>query len=94
MESGPGIRNGDVRQVWLRLCKEGGKWTPDEVAGFLRKPRDGVARMMHNMASRAGQLKRYKEPGNRCSFGVTVDCEIPFGITVRELADAGVVREQ
>lgn len=90
----PGKKNGNVRAIWLCLAKGGGRWTPDEVAEAVNHPRKWVAQAMHNMTLRQGQLTRYKGAGGRCSFGVTAECIIPVGITVRDLADAGVMGGQ
>lgn len=85
---GAGHKEGYVRTIWLHLCKEGGMWTPAEVAPLVNLGREHVARVMHNMVARGGQLVRKKVNG-RCQFGVTQDCSIPYGITVRQLIDAG-----
>lgn len=85
-----GHKQGYVRVIWLHLCKEGGWWTPMEVAPLIDMPHEKAARVMHNMVARANQLKRGKVNG-RVQFGVTPDCSVPFGITVRELAEAGAI---
>jgi hypothetical protein len=90
---GPGKSQGYVRTIWLLLCREGGTWAPEEITAYVPATRDTIARCMHNMTTRQGQLKRYKIQG-RAHFGVTADCKIPDGITVRDLASAGVVATQ
>lgn len=92
MNGGRGRANGESSVIWLHMCREGGRWTPEEMAVVLNKPREPVARKLHTMAGKMKQLKRYKERG-RAVFGVTPECLIPFGITVKELAEVGVLPE-
>lgn len=80
-------RSGIVRDIWLHICREGGKWTPDEIAEEFSMSRKKVALTMHNMASRNGSLQRYTQ-SNRAHFGVTKDCMIPLGISLAELENA------
>jgi hypothetical protein len=92
-DCGRGRSTGASREIWLLMCKEGGRWTPEEMAEALNKSRHPTARKMHTMAGKMKQLKRFKEKG-RALFGVTSDCLIPFGITVKELAEVGVLTEE
>lgn len=89
--NGQGISYGLLKDVWLHICREGGKWTPEEIAQHVGEPREKVARLMHNMTRRGSQLRRYKADNGRAQFGVTAECVIPAGLTVKELASAGIV---
>lgn len=81
---------GFARGIWLHIAKEGGTWTPDEIAQQFNVPRQTAALAMHNLTTRAKSLTRYKDRG-RAKFGVTRVCRIPYGLTVQELAEVGVI---
>lgn len=89
--TGAGQRNGLVREIWLHICREGGKWTPEEIAARFDLPRQKAALTMHNMAGRCGSLQRFKQ-GGRAQFGVTKDCKVPQGLSLDELVSIGAIR--
>ena len=81
-----GKRNGLAKQIWLYIVKEGGRWTPEEIADQFGVPRQIAALAMHNMTSRTGALLRVKVRG-RAKFGVTQACTIPHGVRLNELLE-------
>ena len=87
-----GTRTGLARDIWLYICREGGRWSPDEIAARFSLPRQQAALAMHNMAGRVGSLRRYKDRG-RTRFGVTTECKVPHGVSLAELAAAGAISE-
>lgn len=82
-------RTGLSKRIWLHLLKEGGLFTPDELAQEFGAPRQIVALAMHNMVGRSGALHKVKV-GNRAKFGVTQTCALPYGLTLEDLAQAGL----
>lgn len=83
-------KTGVVKDIWLHICKEGGMWTPDEIAQEFGMPRETARVVMTSMQRRSGLLTTHKA-SNRVSFGVTAECRLPVGVTVKELASVGVI---
>lgn len=86
-------KTGVVKDIWLHICKEGGRWTPEEIAQELGLPRESARVVMTSMQRRQGALTVTKN-SNRLSFGVTADCKVPMGVTVRDLAGVGVIPQE
>ena len=82
---------GLVKKMWLHIAKEGGRWTPEEIAIALGENKEVVNRALHSMAGRRRCLSKIAIKG-KPKFGVTEDCVIPRGITVKEMAEIEVVR--
>lgn len=90
-QDGAGIRTGMARAIWMHVCREGGKWTAQEIAQHLGQPRQKVSLTMHRMATHMGSLRRYST--NRpTKFGVTSACKVPQGVSLDDLASLGALR--
>lgn len=86
-ETGRGKRTGLVKRIWLHIGSEGGWWTISEVADALGTSREAVNRTMHGMTTRQGLLCKSKR-GRLAAFGVTPECKIPNGLTLKDIASA------
>jgi hypothetical protein len=74
--------------VWLMMLKEGGRWTAAEVGARVGMDQTAAAcalRSMHEF----GTIQKWgrSETNDRVRFGVTVECKVPRGITVRDVMD-------
>jgi hypothetical protein len=78
------MRTGMQKAIWLHILREGGAFTPDEIAQAFNIGRQRANVMLQNMASRSGSLKRYRVDG-KAAFGVTGACALPAGVTMDEL---------
>ena len=76
-----------TKDAWLLLLREGGWWSCAEVTERLfLGPEDGVHGVLHNMFMRGG-VKRQKI-GKLLHYGVTPDCLVPEGATLKEIQEA------
>jgi hypothetical protein len=74
-------RTGTAREAWLLLFKEGGRWTAKDMEQEMGKDvHRNLGRLVDN-----GYAVKYGEGRNKVSFGVTADCKVPIGVTVKEL---------
>lgn len=77
--------SGTSRTLWLWLRARGGHWTVQEVAARTGLDSQEVFRSLHAMSRRRLVEQVAPEPGQlRKRYGVTDDCLVPLGITVRE----------
>jgi hypothetical protein len=84
-------REGPSKDIWLHICTNGGRWTVDEIAEQFNLHRGKANHFLQEMTYRRGQLVRFHAPSGRVSFGVTKECAVPFGVTIRDLASAGLI---
>lgn len=90
----PSARNGNALAVWLRILAEGGRWTVDDVtAAFPDMERSQASTLLHGLTLRGPALKRFERvkgmPGSRIKFGISEDCLLPHGVSIRALAAIG-----
>jgi hypothetical protein len=83
-----------TKTSWLHILKEGGRWTTGEMSEVLGTDHCNSRGFLNSMVA-AGSLKRFEptEPGGKITFGVTVDCRVPMGVTLADLMQIGVVKE-
>lgn len=78
-------------EVWLMLAREGGRWTAGEVAERIELDQNNVANSLRTMTE-AGTVQRWERTEgvrtSRVRFGVTAECSVPRGITMRQISDA------
>lgn len=77
----------DSARIWKHLLREGVCAT-NEVANALCMPRPKVTQALNQLA-KYGSLKRYdrEEGSGFLRFGVTKECKVPQGVTVREIIE-------
>lgn len=82
-------RTGSVKRAWLLMVTQGGRWSASEVQQELGH--DLHAHLQRMVES--GHAKKF--PGgaksNSVKFGVTTDCKVPIGVTLKELAKARLI---
>lgn len=84
-------KNHIVRDAWLLMLKEGGRWSTTEIRSRLGL--DEQARSFHaNIFSMArnGYATRYEpEPGKYrgAKYGVTLGCKVPLGVRVDQILE-------
>lgn len=85
--------SGGTKRIWVWLLAEGGRSSTAEVSAALDIDLADARGFLNSMVA-AGSVKRFlpTEPGGFVTFGVTMDCRAPQGLTLRELADMGTVR--
>lgn len=77
----------DSAKIWKHVLREG-ICAVEEVARALGMPPPLVKSRMNHLTNR-GSLKRYPRPqgGTAMRYGVTADCTIPVGVTVKEVIE-------
>lgn len=77
----------DSAKIWKHILREG-VCSVKEVAKALKMPPPLVKSRANHLATR-GSLKRYPraKDGTHMRYGVTADCTIPVGITVKEVIE-------
>jgi predicted transcriptional regulator len=73
--------------VWLMMLREGGRWTAAEVGERLSLDQTAAAGSLRSMYE-FGTVQKWErsETNDRVRYGVTVDCKIPRGVTVKDVA--------
>lgn len=78
-------RTGNVKAAWLLMLSEGGRWSSKEISTRLGKD---LHSHLYRMTEQ-GYVSRYPSSEDEpVQFGVTNDCKVPLGVTVRELMEA------
>jgi len=77
----------DSATIWKHVLHEGICAT-DEVARALCMPQPMVMKSLNQLA-KYGSLKRYEreEGSDFMRYGVTKECKVPQGVTVREVLE-------
>jgi hypothetical protein len=83
------MRTGIQKAIWLHICREGGPWTPEEIAARFSISRQSANVTMQNMTTRGKHLRRFRV-NKRTAFGVTLGCNVPLGVTLQEIWDSGI----
>lgn len=78
-------RTGSVKAAWLLMLGEGGRWSSKDISEKLGKDlHSHLYRMMEQ-----GYAIRYSgSDGVPVRFGVTNECKVPLGITLRDIVEA------
>lgn len=86
-------RTGKHLLIWMHLVKEGGRWSVAEIAEAIRMKPVAVNNALYRMFEQQMVDRRQRKDGyERVSFGVTVKCKIPLGVTLSALEKLGVLR--
>jgi len=82
------MRDGTTKRVWLHLLEQGGHHTPEEVSrALLEADSRKVGTILSSLAT-GGSVKRFARPGHvHSTYGVTLDCKVPFGVLMSEIAE-------
>jgi predicted transcriptional regulator len=75
--------------VWLMMLKQGGRWTAAEIGVHLGTDQSSAATALRAMVE-FGTMARWdrSETNDRVRFGVTADCKVPRGVSVKEITEA------
>lgn len=80
-------RRGELSgKLWLAMLKEGGRWKPKELAQKVREDGVLVSQALNSMVT-TGYARRFPRTERFFVYGVTPDCRVPMGVTVREVAE-------
>lgn len=69
-------------RTWLFMLREGGTWSVPELAEACAMERDRFRMHLQRWSNSGRVIKRGAE------FGITLDCKIPEGLTLREVLEA------
>lgn len=90
MTKSRGIRKSHiVRDAWLLMLKEGGRWSTTEIR--TRLGMEDLARSFHGnifSMARNGYATRYEPEAGKyrgAKYGVTLGCKVPLGVTVKQI---------
>lgn len=88
--------DGTTKRLWLTVLSSGGYSTVAELCEVDRSlPRKRIDNLATQMAAR-GFLSRGTHSGrkNGVTYGVTLACKVPQGVTMRDLADARAIPQE
>lgn len=76
-----------VKTIWLHLLIEGGRWKPVDMRRLLGCHPRRLDALLYSMKGN-GYLTSFRDDGrkNGVAYGVTPQCRIPGGVTLRDLA--------
>ncbi len=83
-----------TKTLWLRMLAEGGRWKSAEAGEALAMDQWSARALLNSMVA-AGSAVRFEPFGESTTytFGVTINCKIPQGITLAELTAIGIIKE-
>jgi hypothetical protein len=78
-------RTGMVKAAWLLMLGEGGRWSAKEISTKLGQD---LHSHLYRMTEQ-GCVARYPSSDDEpVQFGVTNDCKVPLGVTMKEIMEA------
>lgn len=84
--------------LWMIMLREGGRWKPKELVDAVPPAGPAVIHASGTLQAmaRAGQCIAFPVVGVtlKNTYGVTLGCKVPNGITLRDLVDAGAMRQE
>ncbi len=75
--------------IWLHLLREGGRWRASEVAIHM-DIEDNVARPTLNSMALSKAVVKYRLNGKHVEYGVTDECKVPLGVSIKALRENGI----
>lgn len=78
-------RTGNVKAAWLLMLTEGGRWSSKEISKKLGKD---LHSHLYRMTEQGYVLKYPSTEDDPVQFGVTTDCKVPLGVTMRDIMEA------
>lgn len=76
-------RNGIVKDAWMHMLKDGGRWTAAEIKEQFGRD---IHATLNRMAAQ-GYAVQFGDGRNRVKYGVTPDCKVPIGVTINDLQE-------
>lgn len=78
-------RTGSVKAAWLLMLGEGGRWSSKDISQKLGKD---LHSHLYRMMEQGYAIRYAGGDGEPVRFGVTTDCKVPLGVTMRDIMEA------
>lgn len=91
----PTPSNTSAKRAWLYIAREGGFSTCAEIVERADIDAADVSAQLSDLVERGYLVRRpNKETKSRSKYGygVSIDCKVPLGVTLRELSELGLVK--